>query len=202
MANFLKEEIDHFGERIEKAIEKAAVELSQQRNLTHGQVEDIIQSAADKFGKAIDLRIENAKQASADLISSKLAEFRGQLTDAANEQKKTAIRNASVAVGASIFVGLLSLGYKKILHGDLDLLDVFRSTLLALAVGYFSWIAFRLVYRYIRAPEITKNALIVGAGYLDILKPKSAGVHIVVLVTVFLCWLALSNLEKFQHFFK
>lgn len=202
MANLLKEEIDHFGDRIEKAIEKAAIELSQQRNLTRVQIDEIIQSAADKFGHAIDLRIEIAKQASADLISAKLSEFRNQLSDAATEQKKTAIRNAAVAISASILVGLLSLGYKKLLHGDLDLLDVFRSTLLALAAGYFSWIVFRLIYRYIKAPKLTKNALIVGVGYLDILKPKAAGGHIVVLILVFLCWLALTNIEKFQLFFK
>ena len=89
MANFFKDEIDHVGERIEKAIEKASKELSSQRALTRDDLKEIVKYAGEQFGSALDIRIEKAKHETSDLISSKLLEFRIQLSDAANEQKKT-----------------------------------------------------------------------------------------------------------------
>lgn len=202
MANFLKDEINHIGDRIEIAIEKASKELNSQRALTREDLKDIVRYAGEQFGTALDIRIEKAKYETSDLITSKLLEFRIQLSDAATEQKRTAIRNASIAITASFVVGIISLAYRKILHGELDLLDIFRSVLLALGTGYFCWIAFKFIYRFFKAPEITKNALIVGVGYLDILKPKGAAGHITILILVFSSWLLLNNLDKLPNLFK
>jgi len=85
MANFFKDEIDHIGDRLEKAIEKAGEEISAQRSLTKSDIEQLIQFAAQQFGQVLDERIEKARHETSELVVSKIAHMREQLSEAAAE---------------------------------------------------------------------------------------------------------------------
>jgi len=196
MANWFKDEIDHVGDRLEKAIEEVGRELNTQRALTKDDLEHLIRYAADQFGAALDARIDKARNETSELINVKLAHLREQLSEAASEQKRVAIRNASVAVGASILVGIVSLYYKKLFHGEIDLIDIFRSTLLALGSGYIAWIAFRYGQGYFFSPCFKRNAVVVGLRYVDVLKPKGAFGHLVVFGLVILAWVLLNYSDR------
>ena len=146
--NLLKEEIDHFGEQVERAIrlsgeeidaridkvgqsietgiERIADELTKQRNLTRSDAEYLIRYASEQVGQALDVRIEKLRAETSDLITTKLTEAKLQLQNAADNHKRMAIRNATVAVGASIVVGVISLIYRKFWDGDIFLIDIFR----------------------------------------------------------------------------
>ena len=176
MANFFKEEIDHVGDRLEQAIEKAGHEISTQRTLTKGEIEHLIQYAAEQFGNAIDARIEKARLETSDLITSKLTQFREQVGEAA------------VAVGASILVGLVSLYYKQHFHGEVELIDVFRSVLLALGAGYLAWMAFKFVHGYLQTTRFKRNAVVVGLRYFDVLRPKGAIGHLAIFGLIVCAW--------------
>ena len=188
MANFFKEEIDHVGDRLEQAIEKAGHEISTQRTLTKGEIEHLIQYAAEQFGNAIDARIEKARLETSDLITSKLTQFREQVGEAAAEQKRVAIQNASVAVGASILVGLVSLYYKQHFHGEVELIDVFRSVLLAMGAGYLAWMAFKFAHGYLQTNRFKRNAVVVGLKYFDVLRPKGAIGHLAIFGLIVCAW--------------
>jgi hypothetical protein len=196
MANWFKDEIDHVGDRLEKAIEEVGRELTTQRSLTKDDLEHLIRYAADQFGAALDARIDKARNETSELINTKLTHLREQLSEAAIEQKRVAIRNASVAVGASILVGIISLYYKKSLHGDIDLFDIFRSTLLALASGYVAWIVFRYGQAYFLSSKFKRNAVVAGLRYAEVLKPKGAFGHLVVFGLLLLAWVGMNYSDQ------
>lgn len=202
MANFFKDEIDHIGDRLEKAIEKAGDEISAQRSLTKSDIEQLIQFAAQQFGQVLDERIEKARHETSELVVSKIAHMREQLSEAAAEQKRVALRNASVAVGASIVVGVLSIYYKKYVHGDIDLIDVFRSVMLAFASGYFALLCFKGFQRLFLSSSLTRNGVIVGLRYFDVLRPRGAWMHVVLLSVIFGVWALLNFAPQLQAFFQ
>ena len=202
MANFFKDEIDHIGDRLEKAIEKAGDEISAQRSLTKSDIEQLIQFAAQQFGQVLDDRIEKARHETSELVVSKIAHMREQLSEAAAEQKRVALRNASVAVGASIVVGVLSIYYKKYVHGDIDLIDVFRSVMLAFASGYFALLCFKGFQRFFLSSSLTRNGVIVGLRYFDVLRPRGAWMHVVLLSVIFGVWALLNFAPQLQAFFQ
>lgn len=198
MANFFKEEIDHIGERLEKAIGKASDEISAQRSLTKSDIEHLIQFAAQQFGQVLDERIEKARHETSELIVTKVAHLREQLSEAAAEQKRVALRNATVAIGASILVGVFSIYYKKYAHGDIDLLDVFRSLMLAFAAGYFALLCFRGFQRFFQSSSLTRNGVIIGLRYFDVLRPRGAWGHVVLFMAILLLWCLLNFAPQLQ----
>ena len=196
MANFLREEIDHIGDRLEKAIEKAGEEIGSQRSMTKADLESLIRYAAEQFGKVLDDRIDKAKLETSELITAKVTQMRDQLGEAAVVQKRVAVRNATVAVGASILVGMISLYYKQYINGDLYLLDVFRSVMLAIVAGYAAWMVFRVIQQYFTASRFKKNLVVVGLGYFDVLRPKGAWGHFVAFSGIAVLWAALNYKDK------
>jgi hypothetical protein len=198
MAIFFKDEIDHVGDRLEKAIEKAGEEISAQRSLTKSDIESLIHYAAQQFGQVLDERIEKARQETSELVTSKIAHMREQLSEAAAEQKRVALRNASVAIGSSIFVGVVSIYYKKYVHGDIDLIDVFRSVMLAFASGYFALLCFRGFQRIFQSSSLKKNGVIVGLSYFDVLRPRGAWGHVFLLLILLVAWSLLNYAPQIQ----
>ena len=199
--NFFKEEIDQFGLRCENAVKLAgqqlnetvtqiSTELHEQRKLTKEDIQGLVDYAALKFGETLDSRIEKGRSELSQLVSQKIAQVRSELTEAANEQKRVAIRNASVAVGTSFLVGLVSLFYRKFLHGEIELMDVFRSSMLAMAVGYFLWLLFKHAGTYFQSTRFKRNAIITGIGYLNILRPKGAIGQIFILALIVFVWIS------------
>lgn len=184
----LEKQIQLAGKQLNDSIKQASDELHSQRKLTKEDIQEMVDYAALRFSETLDSRIDKLRNESSLLVSQKIAQVRAELTEAASEQKRMAVRNASVAVGASILVGLVSLFYRKYLHGDLDLIDVFRSSMLALAVGYALWLAFKHVGAYFQFGQIKRNAVIVGLGYFDALRPKGAMGQVVVLALIIGLW--------------
>lgn len=202
MANFFKDEIDHIGDRLEKAIEKAGDEISAQRSLTKSDIEYLIQYAAQQFGQVLDERIEKARHETSELVVSKIAHMREQLSEAAAEQKRVALRNATVAIGASLLVGVLSIYYKKYVHGDIDLLDVFRSIMLSLAAGYFALLCFRGFQRFFLSSSLTRNGVVVGLRYFDVLRPRGVWGHVLLLAIIMGLWVLLNFSTQLQALLK
>lgn len=200
MANWFKEEIEHFGERLEGAIKKAGHEFSSQRQLTKDDMQQLIRYAAEQFGTVLDERIEKARDEAKHLIQSQIVEIREQLTEAANEQKRATVRNASVAIGATIIVGMVSLFYNRYFHGEMNLIDIFRSLFLALVAGYAAWLVFRYTHAYFQAPKFKKNAIILGVRYFEVLKPKGAIGHLLAFSLIVCLWLLFNYSDSVRAF--
>lgn len=195
MANFFKEEIEDIGGRLEKAIKQASDELHAQRRLTSEELKSLIEFASQKFGEALDERIEKTKHEASDLITSKLNEFKTQLTDAAEHQKKATIRNVTVGVCGAVIVSIISLITKSDESIGINAIDFYRAIMAAIAGGYLFSTAFKFTKQFLESPEVKKNAVVVGATYIDLLKPKALGPHLIIFCAALLGWAVLNETD-------
>lgn len=153
MANFFKEEINQIGDKLDLAIQKASSELDQQRRMTSAELKDLIEFASQKFGETLDVRIEKAKHETGDLVSAKLQEFRTQLADAADQQKKATLRNVTVGVCGAVIVSLISLITRSDGGMGVSAVDIYRASLAAIAGGYLFATVFKFLKKYLESPD-------------------------------------------------
>lgn len=195
MANFLKDEIEHLGSKLGEAIKQASNELHAQRSLTSAELRDLVEFASQKFGEAIDFRIEKAKHEASDLVTVKLEELKTQLANAAIEQKKATLRNVTVGVCGAVIVSVISLVTKSDGSIGISAIDFYKATMAAIAGGYVFATAFKFVKKYLESPEIKKNTVVAGAAYIDLLKPKALGPHLIVFCAALLGWAILNETD-------
>lgn len=196
----LNDVVERASAQLDERIQQISDEIHDQRQLTKADIEGLIDYATERFGEALDNRIEKLRSETSNMITDKIDQVRKELTEAASEQKRGALRNAMVAVGASILVGILSLYYKKYMGGDINLIDIFRSFLLALTVGYASWLVFKQVNRYIQASRLKRNAVVVGMRYFEVLRPKGALWQLLGFLLVAGLWALASFTTIFQNY--
>lgn len=195
----LNDVVERASAQLDARIQQISDEIHDQRQLTKTDIEGLIDYAAERFGEALDKRIEKLRDETSNMITDKIEQVRKELTEAASEQKRGALRNAMVAIGASIIVGILSLYYKKYLGGDINLFDIFRSTLLALTVGYALWLIIKQISSYIQSSRMKRNALVVSMRYFEVLRPKGALWQLVGFLVVAGLWALASFTTIFQQ---
>lgn len=195
MANWLKEEIADAGLQIEKAIKTASAEIQKQRSLTKSDLEELIVFASKQFGELLDQKIDKAKHETGELISLKLMEFKEQLSDAAEKQKKATIQNVTAGVCGAVLVSLISLVTKKNGAEGLHAVDIYRTIMASIAGGYAAATIFKFAKTYVTSASITKNSIITGASYLDLLKPRAMGPHLMIFATTLLGWAVLNETD-------
>jgi len=196
----LNDVVERASTQLDERIQQISDEIHDQRQLTKADIEGLIDYATERFGEVLDNRIEKLRFETSSMITDKIDQVRKELTEAASEQKRGALRNAMVAVAASILVGVLSLYYKKYMGGDINLIDIFRSTLLALTVGYASWLIFKQVSRYIQSSRLKRNAVVVSMRYFEVLRPKGALWQLLGFVLIAGLWALASFTTVLQHF--
>ena len=195
----LNDVVERASAQLDARIQQIGDEIHDQRQLTKTDIEGLIDYAAERFGEALDKRIEKLRDETSNMITDKIEQVRKELTEAASEQKRGALRNAMVAIGASIVVGILSLYYKKYLGGDINLFDIFRSTLLALTVGYALWLIIKQISSYIQSSRLKRNALVVSMRYFEVLRPKGALWQLLGFLLVAGLWIVASFTTIFQQ---
>jgi len=199
MANWLKEELREAEQVIDRSIEKASSEINRnirdigeqianQRQLTLGNAKELIDYAALTLGQVLDDRIEKAKKEAAALISEKLKDVRNEMSEAATFQKRSAIRNTSIAIFSSIVVGLISLLYKRWAGAPIDLYVAFRAILLAAVVGHLIWLVSKLISNYVNASKLKQDAFYFAAQFLGFFSIRGLGGHIVLLLLTLAGW--------------
>ncbi|MES2553784.1 MAG: hypothetical protein V4588_08950 [Pseudomonadota bacterium] len=195
----LNEVVERASDQLDDRIKQVSDAVHDQRQLTKTDIEALIDYATVSLGKVLDERIEKLRIESSTMITDKIEQVRSELSEAATEQKRGAIRNAMVAVAASIIVGMISIYYKKYLGGDINLVDIFRSVLLSLTVGYAVWLIFKQVSAYIQSSRLKRNAVIVGLRYFDVLRPKGALWQFFGLAAIIGLWAVANYSNWFQH---
>lgn len=105
-----------------------------------------------------------------------------------------------MAIGATIIVGMVSLFYNRYFHGEMNLIDIFRSLFLALAAGYAAWLIFRYSQSYFQAPRFKRNAIILGVRYFEVLKPKGAIGHLLAFALIICLWLLFNYSDSIKAF--
>jgi exosome complex RNA-binding protein Rrp4 len=141
----------------------------------------LISFAAQEFGKVLDERIEKLKLETGDLITAKLVEVRQEMSAAANVQKRSAIRNLALALFSAVLVGLLSVLYRRYLSREFDLYFVFRSFVLAIAVGHGIWLLSKGISNFLNASKFKKDAAFYASQYLGVFRIRGMAGHLVTL---------------------
>lgn len=145
---------------------------------------ELIDYAAARFGEVIDAKIDKLKAETDRLITEKLTEVRKEMSEAADIQKQSAIRNLAIALFSAVLVGIVSVLYRRYVSGDMDLYVVFRSFVLALAVGHGIWLVSKGISNYVNASKLKKDAAFYASQYLGVFQIRGVAGHLVVLAVL------------------
>lgn len=183
---------------IDTKLDKISVELHNQRQFTKDDVKELVDYAADKISGVLDDRIQLMKREISELVEEKTEYFKAEVDtffvqrqeDLARERRRL-VMNIILAFVASVAVGGISLFYRGLGQGPVDLFTVFRIVLASLAGGYVVYLAATLLNRWVALSEHRKDALYLAARYWGWLRPGSLFSTFLVLVMIALFALVL-----------
>lgn len=189
----LKEVVAGASREIDAKLDKISVELHNQRQFTKDDVKELVDYAADKLSGVLDDRIQVMKQEISLLVEEKTEYFKAEVDgffiqrqqDLARERRRM-VMNIGLAFIASLAVGGVSLFYRGLGEGPVDMMTVFRIVLASLAGGYVVYLAASLLNRWLALSEHRKDALFLAARYWGWLRPGSLFGTFLVLILVLL----------------
>jgi len=176
----LKEVIAGASKEIDAKLDKISIELHNQRQFTKDDVKELVDYAADKLSAVLDDRIQVMKREISELVEEKTEYFKIEVDsffiqrqqDLARERRRMVV-NIGLAFVASLAVGGVSLFYRGLDKGPVDMMTVFRIVLASLAGGYVVYLAASLLNRWLAMSEHRKDALFLAARYWGWLRPGS-----------------------------
>ncbi len=207
MANWFRPELEQLGQVLDGSIQKAsthleghidrvAAEISNQRSLTKGDVKELIDYAAERFGEAADQRIERAKAELAQLVTDKLAEVRTELSKSAAEQRRTALTNVMLAFVSALLIAAVSYSYNKLTHGEIDVWQTFRIVLLAVGTGNLVWLVIKLWQSYKARSQAGQDLIVASAQYFGLLRIRGLAWPVLTLMLTIALWVAVAYGER------
>ena len=187
----LKDVIQDASAEIDAKLDKISAELHSQRQFTKDDVRELVDYAADRLSGVLDDRIQSMKREISDLVQEKTEYFKAEVDaffiqrqqDLARERRRLVI-NILLAFAASIAVGAVSLFYKGLGDGPVDMLTVFRIVLASLVGGYGVYLAVSLLRRWLAMSEHRKDAVFLAARYWGWLRPTSIATNVFVLLVL------------------
>ncbi len=176
----LKGVIQDASKEIDAKLDKISSELHNQRQFTKDDVKELVDYAADKLSSVLDDRIQVMKSEISALVEDKTEYFKKEVDtffiqrqeDLARERRRL-VMNIGLAFVASVSVGGISLFYRGLGEGPVDMLTVFRIVLASLAGGYVVYLAASILNRWLAMSEHRKDALYLAARYWGWLRPGS-----------------------------
>lgn len=171
----LSEVIKEAGAQVDRNIALLSEEIHNQRSITKDDIRELIDYSAGQIGAALDERILSIKHEASSLINEKVELLKAELNDAAIASRKTMYANVAIAIGAALVMAFIGLVYKKVSLGELDLLNVFRISLLSCATFTFVLFALKGFQRWRSMKQAKKGVTTVAIGYLGVLRPNGAG---------------------------
>ncbi len=187
----LKDVVQGTSREIDAKLDKISAELHNQRQFTKDDVRELVDYAADKLSGVLDDRIQVMKHEISVLVEEKTEYLKSEVDsffiqrqqDLARERRRL-VMNIILAFIASLAVGGVSLFYRGVGQGPVDLLTVFRIVLASLAGGYVVYLGATLLNRWLALSEHRKDALFLAARYWGWLRPGSLFSTFLVLVVL------------------
>lgn len=194
----LKDVIAGASKEIDTKLDKISVELHYQRQFTKDDVKELVDYAAERLSAVLDDRIQVMKQEISVLVEERTEYFKTEVDtffiqrqqDLARERRRMVV-NIGLAFLASVAVGGVSLFYRGLDQGPVDLLTVFRIVLASLTGGYVVYLAATMLNRWLAMAEHRKDALFLAARYWGWLRPGSLLTTFLVLLAMLLVSVAL-----------
>lgn len=205
----LKDVIQNASKEIDAKLDKISSELHNQRQFTKDDVRELVDYAADQLSGVLDDRIRVMKSEISSLVEEKTEYFKSEIDaffvqrqeDLARERRRL-VMNIALAFVASLAVGGISLFYRGLGEGPVDMLTVFRIVLASLAGGYVVYLAASMLNRWLALSEHRKDALYLAARYWGWLRPGSLFSTFIVLVMLAMFALVLlfpDDAIRFMH---
>jgi hypothetical protein len=189
----LKDVVAGASTEIDHKLDKISVELHNQRQFTKDDVKELVDYAAERLSYVLDDRIIVMKREISALVEEKTEYLKTQVDDFfIQRQRDLALErrrlwmNIVLAFIASLAVGGVSLFYRGIGKGPVDMLTVFRIVLASLAGGYVVYLGSTMLNRWMALSEHRKDALYVAARYWGWLRPGSVFATLLVLLALLL----------------
>jgi hypothetical protein len=162
------------GAQVDRNIALLSDEIHNQRSMTKDDIKELIDYSTAQIGAAIDQRILAIKHETSCLINEKVEMLKAELDDAAVISRKTMYTNVAISIAAAISMAIIGLIYKKISLGELNLLNVFRVSLLSCATFTFVLSGLKALQRWRSMKLAKKGVATVAIGYFGVLRPNGA----------------------------
>ncbi|MFZ6770500.1 hypothetical protein ACO0LM_25875 [Undibacterium sp. Di26W] len=171
----LSDVIRQAGEQVDRNIALLSDEIHNQRSMTKDDIKSLIDYSTAQIGAAIDQRILAIKHETSTLINEKVDMLKCELEDAAVTSRKTMYANVAISIGAAFIMAMIGLIYKKVSLGEVNLLNVFRVSLLSCATFTFVLSGLKVIQRWRGMKRAKKGVATVALGYFGVLRPNGAG---------------------------
>ncbi|MDC7690381.1 hypothetical protein [Vogesella indigofera] len=188
----LSQVVAEAGNQIESNIKVLSEEIHNQRSLTKDELIALIDYATGKLAITIDQRLTQAKAEASSLVSEKLAQLKIEFEDAAIKSRKTLYTNIAFSVATAIAMAVVSIIYKRISLGELDVFVAFRVFLLSTAVGTGLFSALKALTSWNSLNRTKKNIATTLLGYVGILRPNGALGLLLICLLLFAGWFLLT----------
>lgn len=177
--------VDKAGQQIQTSIGTLSKEIHDQRQLTSKDLEKLIDYAAEKIGHTLDTRLQQAREEATTFIEERVAHLRQELEDASVRSRRALYTNLFISAGAAVCMAVISLAYKKLSMGELDVFALFRVLLLSAAVGTGMFSLVKMVQQWLGLNRAKKNAATIVLHQLSFLRPNGAlGLFVLTLLLV------------------
>lgn len=187
----LSEVIRQAGAQVDRNIAMLSDEIHNQRSMTKDDIKALIDYAAEQMGSAIDVRILAIKHETSCLINDKVELLKSELEDAAVMSRRSMYTNVAISIGAAVAMAIIGLIYKQISLENLDLLNVFRVSLLSCATFAFVLSGLKAIQRWRSMKQAKKGMATVAIGYFGVLRPNGAGGLFLLSILLLAAWGAL-----------
>lgn len=194
----LKDVVAGASSEIDAKLDKISLELHNQRQFTKDDIHELVDYAAEKLSGVLDDRIMVMKREISTLVEEKTEYLKTEIDeffiqrqqDLARERRRL-VMNIALAFIASLSVGGVSLFYRGLGSGPVDMLTVFRIVLASLAGGYVVYLGATILNRWLAMSEHRKDALFLAARYWGWLRPGSIFGMLLILVMFILFAMAM-----------
>ncbi|MFZ6674288.1 hypothetical protein [Undibacterium sp. Xuan67W] len=187
----LSQVIQQAGAKIDRNIAALSDEIHNQRSMTKDDIKALIDYSTEQIGAALDQRILAIKHETSTLINEKIDMLKCELEDAAVTSRKTMYVNVAISISAAIAMAIIGLIYKKISLGELNLLNVFRVTLLSCATFTFVLSAMKGWQRWRGMKQSKKGVATIAISYFGVLRPNGAVGLFLLSLALLAGWLAM-----------
>jgi len=176
----LRAVIEDASAEIDAKLDKISQELHDQRSLTKDDVRELVDYAGDRFAAVLDARVKVMREEITGLVQEKTEYLKHEIDDffirrqrdLARERQRMVV-NIALAFLASIAVGAVSLFYRGLDAGQIDMLAIFRIVLASLAGGYGVYLAIGMARYWLNLAEHEKDLVFVAARYWGWLRPAN-----------------------------
>lgn len=183
---------------IDAKLDKISDELHEQRSLTKDDVRELVDYAGDRFAAVLDARVKVMREEITGLVQEKTEYLKQEIDDffirrqrdLARERQRMVV-NIALAFLASIAVGAVSLFYRGLDAGQIDMLALFRIVLASLAGGYGVYMAIGMIRYWAGLAEHEKDMVYVAARYWGWLRPGNLFLSFVLILALSALSLAL-----------